>query len=333
MSELRVDVHQYRSTSYEMGREQAEQLNPSIYDKFSVLSRPTFHYDDMLGVYQEHAPHLLDELKGLSDGSGLSMKETASLFSGYDLPEIPAMGCSSVVNSDFAVRNYDFSPVMYDQRFVLSQPEGKYASVGHSLHVLGRHEGVNEKGLFMALHFVSMNETAQGLSASAIVRVVLDTCATTDEAIEKLRALPHAWCYNFSIGDSNGRSVVVEASPSSVEVREGTEGVSCTNHFHKNVDLNRTDMFGSTARYEAMTERDESFDATFHWFMDRSSVLFFEQYDQFFGTLHTFGYDFTRNVVKTAVAGGGALTVDWQKWLEGEDLQETCLVGKLNQPI
>src|SRR5699024_12108328 len=81
---------------------------------------------------------------------------TAALFSGFGAPEIQGMGCSSVVNHNMLVRNYDFSPKAYDARFVFVQPSEGYASVGHSLHVIVRMEGVNEIELAYVFHYFTI---------------------------------------------------------------------------------------------------------------------------------------------------------------------------------
>src|SRR5690625_6135603 len=117
----------------------------------------------------------------------------AALFSGYGAPEIQGMGCSSIVSHRMLVRNYDFSPEVYDARLVFVQPDEGYASVGHSLHVMGRTEGVNEKGLAVALHFVNSKETQNGLTAASVIRILLDTCENTDQAVNMIKQLPHSW--------------------------------------------------------------------------------------------------------------------------------------------
>lgn len=69
-----------------------------------------------------------------------------------------------------------------------------------------------------------------GFSCVVIVRMVLDQCASTAEAITLLRRLPHAMGYNYSLLDADGVAAVVEAVPGSVAVRTGP-WLACTNHF------------------------------------------------------------------------------------------------------
>ncbi|MBY7144812.1 hypothetical protein KFZ56_17470 [Virgibacillus sp. NKC19-3] len=48
----------------------------------------------------------------------------------------------------------------------------------------------------------------KGLSAGSILRIVLDTCQTTDEAIQLMKKLPHAWSYDYSMEDTKGQIAV-----------------------------------------------------------------------------------------------------------------------------
>lgn len=129
------------------------------------------------------------------------------------------MGCTAVVSSNYYVRNYDFSPEVYDNRLALVNPKEAYASVGYSLHMLGRHEGVNEKGLTIGFHFVNHTHPRKGLSAASVIRIVLDTCQTTEETIQLIEELPHSWSYNYSMGDASGYTAVVETTPVEINVR------------------------------------------------------------------------------------------------------------------
>jgi predicted choloylglycine hydrolase len=60
--------------------------------------------------------------------------------------------------------------------------------------------------------------------------MILDQCSTTAEAVERLRQLPHAMQYNYSLLDANGVASVVEAGAGAVAARRGA-WLACTNHF------------------------------------------------------------------------------------------------------
>ncbi|MFD1019634.1 C45 family autoproteolytic acyltransferase/hydolase [Thalassobacillus hwangdonensis] len=328
MEPLQVTIEQYRGRAYQLGYQQGRELDPQLPEKISILENENFSINNMIETFEAYAPHLIDELKGLADGLNWTFEKTASRFSGYDLPKISGMGCSSMVNEAFAVRNYDFSPDLYDKRLVLIQPQECLASIGYSLHVIGRHEGVNEKGLFIALHFVGNENPKPGLAASTVVRIVLDTCTTTEEAIALLQKLPHAWSYNYSLADAYGSTAVVEASTEKVTTRNKPNTLSCTNHFQH--IRKETDATYSHARFESMESTGpKDFSSAFEWFKDPASPLFFHAYHQLFGTLHTFAYDFEKGIVLTALPYGDTLKVDWSAWVDGKPLPHKLLTGKL----
>lgn len=334
MEAMMVSVEQYRDTCYNIGYAQGKKMDSSLLAKFEVLVNERFNVEGVKEVFHEFAPHLLDELQGLADALHIPFSKAAALFSGYDIPTIKGMGCSSVVNSTFAVRNYDFSPELYDNRFVLLQPREGFASVGHSLHIIGRHEGVNEKGLFIALHFVNNQQPNVGLTASSIVRMVLDTCESTKDAIALLKQVPHAWSYNFSIGDGSGTTAVVEVSPEGVRVREGSPKLMCTNHFqHKDMEqMNRTDYTNSFTRLSYLTKKSMDKvcgEEIFNWFRNPNSEMFYTDYDNLFGTLHTFAYIFESQTVLTAVANGEPLAFTFKNWVDGSNIEISRLNGEL----
>src|SRR5699024_3723 len=182
-----------------------------------------------------------------------------------------ALGCSAMMTKKYYVRNYDFSPDLYDGLFSLIQPDTSFATAGYNLQILGRHDGVNQEGLVAGLHFVSNHGYKKGLSAWTAVRIVLDSCATTSEAVNLLKEIPHAACYNFSLGDKNGDMAVVEASPDKVIVRRGVPALSCVNHFQSEQlkNKNRSSIEHSVKRHNYLEKlKDDE-----HSCADRSENL------------------------------------------------------------
>src|SRR5699024_6990512 len=170
-----------------------------------IINEDDIDLDEMKAIYASYAPHLLRELSGIADSMDISLRK-AALFSGFGAPGIQGMGCSSVVSYNVLVRNYDFSSEVYDARFVFVKPDERYASVGHSLHVMGRTEGVNEKGLAVALHFVHNKDTQTGLTASSVIRIILDTGKNIEAAVNVIRQLPHYCSNNYTICDDEGNA-------------------------------------------------------------------------------------------------------------------------------
>src|SRR5699024_9709366 len=97
-------------------------------------------------------------------------------FSGYYL-EYERSGCSVYADREYLVRNYDSHPHPYEGRYIFYQPtDGGYATLGPSMQVTGRVDGMNEKGLVMAYNFTHRKQSADGFLCNMIGRLILETC-------------------------------------------------------------------------------------------------------------------------------------------------------------
>jgi predicted choloylglycine hydrolase len=231
---FRVDIVQCRGTPFEFGRAQARAFAATSKGR-AFLRRKTIRYPWWFDLRAEQrtfakfAPALWDEIGGLADGLGISMERAVYCF-GNDGLRPPLGACSAIMTAGVYGRNYDFRPRHYGARFVLLQASGSHASIGASHMLTGRLDGLNARGLAIGLHRVRKSPRYLGLSSVLIVRIVLDQCATTAEAVAMLRRIPHAMPYNYSLLDADGNAAVVEAVAGSVAVRTG-DWLACTNHF------------------------------------------------------------------------------------------------------
>jgi predicted choloylglycine hydrolase len=133
-------------------------------------------------VFAKFAPALWEELAGLADELGIAMERAAYWF-GNDGLRPPIGACSAVMTAGVYGRNFDFRPRYYGARFILLQASGSYASIGSSHQLTGRLDRMNEHGLMIGLHRVKKSPRFSGLSADLIVRMILDQCSTTKEAL------------------------------------------------------------------------------------------------------------------------------------------------------
>ncbi|HLS09093.1 C45 family peptidase [Lentibacillus sp.] len=333
MSDFTVNIFQQRGSSYQNGLRLGRELNGTrIPQTFEMITRPEIDTDNLKAIYRSFAPHLLDELEGLADGMEIPWSRAAALFSGYDVPRPIALGCSAMLTDAYYVRNYDFSPELYDSYFSLIQPAKAFATAGYNLQALGRHEGVNQHGLVAGLHFVSNNGYTTGISAWTAIRMILDTCATVSEAINMLKEIPHAACYNFSMGEEGGNAVVVEASPDNVEVRHAPTFLTCTNHFQDNSlqHKNRPDFIHSVDRHtyiQTIGEKKLIQEESFDHFRDKTSPLFYMDYDDL-----TFSYGYVDARILTAIAQSDqVLDIEFDDWVAGKDISEQQLRGTIEQ--
>jgi predicted choloylglycine hydrolase len=170
--------------------------------------------------------------------------------------------------------------------------------------------------------------------------MILDQCSTTTEAVAKLRQLPHAMQYNYSLLDADGAAAVVEASPGAVAVQTGA-WLACTNHFRSALlrPLNR-DRAAAHSEHrlpplEEWASAGLSAERMFTALNQSASPAFFHGYVGGVGTLHTIVGEPARKRVLIGIGGDAAaleedmLDVDFDRWLAGEDLPVSQLQGQL----
>ena len=192
---------------------------------------------DCLQVIGNFHPPLMDEFEGWADALGLSMDSILSTLS-------LGMEAQSPNSSAFAWRrgegimvgrNHDFTYRAKTRHLIRTTPVAYYATVGMNDGLLGgRHDGVNEWGLFVAFNGVMTAKAKRvqpGIIFHLVPRILLETCASAREAIMLAREMPHLMSCSYIIADPQ-EMFVVEAYPKSVRVREAEDNyIAVTNHF------------------------------------------------------------------------------------------------------
>lgn len=334
MTEFYVDVLQVRKDAFLAGEELGRYWRDHpMLDNIKAMTKESIDMEECRAIFRHFDPVLLEELEGMAAGVGISYAEAAALFSGYDVPKAEGMGCSALLTPGYYVRNYDFTPAQYEGVFLLQQTKDVLASAGYTLQQLGRHDGVNEAGVVIGLHFVSHHSYREGVSPWLAVRMVLDQCRNAEEAVDVLKEVPHAACYNFSVGDDTGARVIVEASPGRVVVHRSDDVLGCSNHFDSTplMDRNRKNVHVSQKRKQDMEQLvlpDQK--AAFDHFRNPDSPQFFHHYREMFGTLHTFSYHYeTKRILTTIARSHEVLDVQWEEWVRGTDIDTGKMRGRI----
>lgn len=221
--------------------------------------------------FLERYPAMAERARGVADAFGVeedSDEVAVDWLSTYDVPA----GCSVAFYPGEGTkdgrgrlsRNFDFPtatfsqilglgplagerPLASDPWVVELHPDDGYASVVIGImDVMGGMDGINEAGLAVAL--LADNETPDpeptgvpqvGLSEQQVVRYLLDTCATAEEAKEALLLAKHYYFFtpcHYLVADRSGAAFVWEHSPRRnreviVESDPRTAGrLVCTNH-------------------------------------------------------------------------------------------------------
>jgi predicted choloylglycine hydrolase len=340
MKKIHSDVLQFRGDHFQFGYMQGKLLKDSMIlenrTKEWEIKRARFLIDvaEAEEMFKKFAPGIWDEFLGLQAALDVPMEEVLRDFGGYRIDALPS-GCSIVTGDDFLVRNYDFHPQTYEGRYMLYQPTDQgYAVIGPSSRITGRMDGMNEKGLVLGYNFIHRKKPGDGFVCYMISRIILETCATVDEAAEVLKAIPHRGSFSYVVFDSSGKTFIVEASPRSVDIRQSN---ACTNHFEIHKQENRNYLKDSYARLNAIKEQpDHTKDAykTFRLLNDMDKGVFSKHYKSWAGTIHTSAYFPKEQKVWFALGGNQKpVEFDFKRWLEGETVELQEIVGEIDTDI
>ncbi|GGF25492.1 choloylglycine hydrolase [Halobacillus andaensis] len=340
MKHIHSDVLQFRGTHYDFGYKQGQLLKNSLTVKNRVrqwkVRRPRFIVEEteVKGAITRFAPWLWDELLGLRDALDWSMERVMMEYGGYRI-DYKRSGCSIMTGDGYFIRNYDYMPKTYEGRYVFFQPtDGGYSIAGPSQRITGRMDGMNEHGLVIGYNFMHRKKPGDGFICCMIGRLILESCANVEEAVQMLKEIPHRHSFSYIVFDRSSQTFVVEASPRGVEVR--TSNV-CTNHFEILKKENRNHLVDSMKRLDAINSArhriNDAYDA-FRLMNDTDQGVFSKQYSNWAGTIHTSGY--LPNEMKTWFALGGdqdPVEFDFSQWLSGKDFSLMQITGKVDTDI
>jgi predicted choloylglycine hydrolase len=74
-------------------------------------------------------------------------------------------------------------------------------------------DGVNDAGLAVSLTFGGRPQAGQGFGIPLVIRYVLQTCTTAEDAVRALRRIPVHMSYNVTVLDRAGRRATVYLAP------------------------------------------------------------------------------------------------------------------------
>jgi predicted choloylglycine hydrolase len=208
---------------------------PSPFKKWPWEEDRTF-LNGCAAITNEVAPWLWEELGTFAENIGLPPEQGMFVRAG-SLPH----GCSAVAwrapdGRILAGRTYDFYIRMRTRHLLITQPNTGYAHLGMNGGLAGgRYDGINEHGLFVALHKVMANrpmETAPGVPYHLIPRLALQSCRTAEQAADLISRLPHLASFNYTLADATGALIALECYPGqTVQRRDGDHVIAVTNHY------------------------------------------------------------------------------------------------------
>ncbi len=265
-------------TAYEVGKLQGENLgrNPEA-AKFFTSPLPERgpmtpqESEAALKFFAIHFPGLNEEIHGFADALGARPEQVVyyafTYQAGGHCSHFAVLPSLSVDGHVRVGRSYEFNHTQTDMRLVTTRVQGYAAHTGFSEVLFGRDDGLNEHGLCVTMSAGAPMAPTEpgGCMFWALVRTVLDRCATVDEAIDLVQSIPISFNLNLILADRSGQAALMEIACSHRAVKRIGAGtpeqmIIATNHYNqpemKPYDLGR--MWNSMLRYRAVQTRLEA---------------------------------------------------------------------------
>jgi predicted choloylglycine hydrolase len=258
-------------------------------------ARPS--YATSVRMLRAHMPELIpayERVVELAGGGDLA----ARMLSLYKPPPYLAACSQGVWTRDGAptlVRNYDYAPSRFEGVIWSTKLLEKHV-IGMSDCLWGLLDGMNDDGLAVSLTFGGRRVLGDGFGIPIVMRYLLETCTTIDDARAALVRLPYSLSHNLTMVDASGATLTAYLSPDREPIFRGFP--AATNH-QGIVEWPEQARATRTIEREQTILRlldDPSIDV--HGFVDSflRTPLFSTSYAHGFGTLYTASYRPTERV-------------------------------------
>ncbi|MES4908206.1 MULTISPECIES: C45 family peptidase [unclassified Streptomyces] len=227
-------------------------------------------------LFEKHMPELVPALDRLA--GQLASPHTRTLLTMAAVRPFFS-GCTQIGRPGTLLRNYDFAP---------EHCEGTIVSSHFLRPVIGMQEagwglldGMNNAGLAVSLTFGGRFVHGPGFAIPLVLRYLLETCRTVDEAVGRLRTIPVAIPQNVTLVDPN-RAVTVYVGPD-IPLTEMPDSCAA-NHQHLPVPDEQERATRTQARLNAVQAAGVDIAAMLR------PPLYQYAYDEWLGTVYTARY-------------------------------------------
>ncbi len=251
-------------------------------------ARPT--YLASVRALRDYMPELLPTYERLVDLAGGG--DVAARFLSLYQPTPYLAGCSQAAwnrGEHFLVRNYDYSPRLWDAILLHSAWNGRRV-IAMTDCLWGVLDGVNDAGLAVSLSFGGRREVGVGFGIPLVLRYVLEFHETTAEAVAALKRVPAHMAYNVTVVDATGHYQTVYTEPGGAA--RATDRPVATNHQERVDWPHHATATGSVERERFLLERLDDPVETAEGFVARflAPPLYSRRFDHGWGTLYTAVY-------------------------------------------
>jgi len=187
-------------------------------------------YEEQLEAW---APDLLEEFRGIADSLGidrtipLTLEATPYRFATTSCLVMAISGEHTQNGMPVLARNHEWDERDSENlRLCYTRPDGKLASLGFTFSwpLVSRYGGINEAGVALSSASASFEDRGPGIMLNLAVRWVLDTCTTTQEAVDYLTKMPKVWGETYVVIDKDNTIAKVEAHRERTQVTYADTG-------------------------------------------------------------------------------------------------------------
>lgn len=189
-------------------------------------ARPS--YLECISAFKQYMPELYPLYKELVDY--LDCDDLQARFLSLYCPPTFYSACSQLIykkEQPVLIRNYDFPAFLCEGTILQSQWSDK-AVIAMADCIWGALDGINDDGLSVSINYGGCLTEGKGFGITIVIRYILETCSTVEEAIAVLQRVPVHLDYNIALLDRSGGHATVFIAPDR-EPRV-TQATISTNH-------------------------------------------------------------------------------------------------------
>lgn len=173
--------------------------------------RPRATLEQSRRALARHMPELVPVWEQLVRELEPHDEVAARFLSQWDPPPLTSNCSQAVLRDGRLVRNYDYDPALFDA--VVVRSHWLRPVIGTADQVWGLLDGMNDAGLIVSFTFGGRSDVDEGFGIPLVVRYLLETCTTTQQATAVLRRVPIHVSYNVTVTDAAGDTATVFVGP------------------------------------------------------------------------------------------------------------------------
>lgn len=239
--------------------------------------------------FERFMPELLPAYEQLCQAVGGD--DIKARFLSMYCPPAYMSGCSQIAwtkKEAALIRNYDYHPRYFDGTVFYSN--FLKPVIGMTDCTWGLLDGINEDGLAVSLTFGGRKIIGIGFGIPIIIRYLLETCSTVEEAVKAVKTIPTHMAYNLTIVDTKGDFCSAYLRPD--KPTRVVDDPVATNH-QGVVEWKEYAAFSKTVERKHYLEecfkvRNDGTDTILNLFL--KPPLYHTDYEKSFGTLYTAAY-------------------------------------------